>query len=270
MDYYRIPKEELGAGAKIPLAIMGSAAEVFAAAAADMADTIESRNVEGLDSVFIVPVGPTGHYPLFVDRVNERRISLKKVWFFNMDEYLADERSWIDIGQPLSFRGFMRKCVYDRIDPELVMPEPQRVFPDPRHPELIGELLADLGGADACYGGIGINGHVAFNEPEDVPSGAFAERPTRVLRILPETRAVNSIGDLGGAMGAMPEWCVTIGMREILAARRIRLYCFRDWHRAVVRRAAFGDKTARFPVTILQDHPDARITMPDSVAEPAY
>jgi glucosamine-6-phosphate deaminase len=215
-------------------------------------------------------VGPIGQYPIFVRLVNERRISLKNVWFINMDEYLNDDRSYIDIGHRLSFRGFMDRTVYSRLDPGLVMPESQRVFPDPLHPERIGQLIESLGGVDVCYGGIGINGHVAFNEPEDVPVEEYKTRPARVLPISPETRTINSIGDLNGAVIAMPGWCVTIGMKDILGAKKIRLYCFRDWHRAVVRRAAYGEKSSLFPVSLLQDHADARITLTDNVAEAAY
>ena len=46
-----------------------------------------------------------------------------------MDEYLNDDGSYIDIESPPSFRGFMRRTVYTKIDPELIMPEEQRVFP---------------------------------------------------------------------------------------------------------------------------------------------
>ena len=270
MDCYRIPKEELGKGAKIPLVRMGLPAEAFAAAAADMADTIESRNSAGLRTVFIVPVGPVGQYPLFVDLVNERRLSLRKVWFINMDEYLDDDDGYIDQASPLSFRGFMERTVYGRIRPELVMPGSQRIFPDPAAPDRIGELIESLGGVDVCYGGIGINGHIAFNEPEDASVEEFSERPTRALSISPETRTANAIGELGGAIEAMPRRCVTIGMREILGARKVRLYCFRDWHRAVVRRAAYGEKSPHFPASLLQGHADAAITLTANVAEPAF
>ncbi len=270
MDYYRIPRNELGAGAKIPISILESADEVFRAAAFDMIETIEKHNARGERTVFICPVGPVGHYPIFVREVNTRRISLSRVWFINMDEYLADPSTWVDLDDRLSFRGFMRRTVYDRLDPALAMSEAQRVFPDPKDPGAIGRLIAELGGVDACYGGIGITGHVAFNEPEAVSPEEFAERRTRVLRISPETRAVNAVGELGGAIERMPEWCITVGMKEIIAAKKIRLYCFRDWHRAAVRRAAYGDISACFPVTLLQNHPDARITVTGNVAEPAY
>jgi glucosamine-6-phosphate deaminase len=270
MDYYRIPRDELGDGAKIPLLKLGQAGEVFYETAADMVATIREHNAEGRTTVFIVPVGPVGQYPIFVRLVNGGAVSLKKVWFINMDEYLDDGKNCIDSGHRLSFRGFMERAVYGRLRPELLMPESQRVFPDPRRPERIGELIEGLGGVDVCYGGIGINGHVAFNEPEDLPADRYAALPARVLPISAETRTINSVSDLSGAVDAMPRWCVTVGMRDILAARKVRLSCFRDWQRAVVRRAAYGERSALFPVTLLQGHRDVRISLADNVAEPAY
>jgi glucosamine-6-phosphate deaminase len=87
-----------------------------------------------------------------------------------------------------------------------------------------------------------------------------------VLEISRETRAVNSIGDLHGALDDMPHYCITIGINEIFHARKIRLGCFRDWHRSVVRHAAYGEKTAHFPVSLLQDHPDINIKFTEFVA----
>ena len=70
---------------------------------------------------------------------------------------------------------------------------------------------------DIAFGGIGITGHLAFNEPQpELTAEQFAQLPTRVLDIHPETRATNCVGDLGGALEDMPRKCVTIGMKEIL------------------------------------------------------
>lgn len=184
-----------------------------------------------------------------------------------MDEYLEDDKTWVSIDHPLSFRGFMQRTVYDKIDPAFVMPPEQRVFPDPLDPEAIGKKIEELGGVDICFGGIGINGHVAFNEADPTKTNAqFLELPTRVLEISRETRAANAIGDLNGALEDMPHYCVTIGMKQIFAARKIRLGCFRNWHRAVVRRAMYGEKTSAFPVSLLQNHPDILLRFTDYVA----
>ncbi len=267
-DYYYYTKEQLLAAPKIPVEVMADNAAVFSAIAREMADEIVRKNAANERTVFICPVGPVGQYPYFVDIVNRERISLKNVWFVNMDEYLTDEKEWIDVSEKLSFRGFMNRTVYTKVDPELVMPEAQRIFPDPKDVENVPRMIEKLGGVDICFGGIGINGHLAFNEAQDeLTPEQFKTLRTRVLAITPETRTANAIGDLNGALDDMPRYCVTIGMDEIFHARKIRLGCFRDWHRSVVRHAAYGEVSAHFPVTLLQDHPDAKIRITEFVAE---
>lgn len=266
-EYYYYTKEELLKNPKIPLIVMEDNAAVFQSIAQEMADEIERKNKAGETTVFICPVGPVGQYPYFVDIVNSKNIDLKNVWFINMDEYLTDDKQWIPKEHRLSFRGFMDRTVYTKIKPELVMPESQRVFPDPKNLDNIPQLIEKLGGVDIAFGGIGINGHVAFNEPQDDLTGEeFLQLKTRVLDISKETRAVNSIGDLNGALDDMPHYCVTIGINEISHARKIRLGCFRDWHRSVVRHAAYGEPEAHFPVSLLQSHPDINIKFTEFVA----
>lgn len=267
MRYYDIEAADLGARAKLPLAVLPSAPDVFEALAREMLDTIQMGNKRGGHTALIVPVGPVGQYEPFARMVNEKRVSLRNVWFINMDEYLDSQDRYISEDSDLSFRGFMKRNVYARIDPALIMPPNQRVFPDPRAPEAVDDMVSELG-VDLCVGGIGINGHLAFNEPRaELSADEFAALGTRVIDISPETRAVNCQSALGGALEEMPKRCVTIGMRQILSARRVVLGAFRDWHRAVVRRAAYGDVCAAFPVTLLQGHADARILMDASVAK---
>ena len=266
-EYYYYNKEQLLASPKIPLVVMEDNTTVFKAIAEEMVAEIKRKNELGETTVFICPVGPVGQYPYFVEKVNAENISLKNVWFINMDEYLTDDKQWIPKEHRLSFRGFMDRTVYTQIKPELVMPEEQRVFPDPNNVTYIPELIEKLGGVDICFGGIGINGHVAFNESSDEMSPEeFLQLKTRVLEIAKETRAVNSIGDLNGALDDMPKYCITIGINEISNARKIRLGCFRDWHRSVVRHAAYGEKSAHFPVSLLQGHKDINIRFTEFVA----
>lgn len=266
-EYYGYDREQLLAAPKLPLSCLKDNEAVFRQMAGQMTEEIESHNARGEKTVFICPVGPVGQYPFFVELVNERGISLKDTWFINMDEYLDDDRQWIPMEHPLSFRGFMEREVYARIRPELVMPKEQRIFPDPNNTSYIPQLIEELGGVDIAFGGIGINGHVGFNEADASMSGEeFLAQRTRVLAISPETRAANAIGDFNGALEDMPRYCVTIGIYEIAHARKIRLGCFRSWHRAVVRRAGYGEPTAAFPVSLLQDHPDITLTFTEYVA----
>lgn len=267
-EYYQYSKEELtGNHPKFPVIVMADNAEVFQSMAQEMIETIEAHNAKGEKTVFICPVGPVGQYPYFVETVNEKNISLKDVWFINMDEYLDDSKEWVSIDHPLSFRGFMQRTVYDKIKPELVMPEEQRIFPDPKNPSHVPAMIEKLGGVDICFGGIGINGHVAFNEADpSLSNEEFLAQKTRVLAITPETRTANAIGDFNGALEDMPHDCVTIGIYEIAHARKIRLGCFRNWHRAVVRRAVYGEPTSDFPVSLLQNHPDINLKITEFVA----
>ena len=266
-DYYYYNREQLLAAPKVPIQVLADNAAVFQAIAREMADEIKAHNERGERTVFICPVGPVGQYPYFVDIVNEENISLKNAWFLNMDEYLTDDKQWIDKGHPLSFRGFMDRTVYTKIRPELVMPEDQRVFPDPNDPDNMARTIEKLGGVDICFGGIGINGHLAFNEAQDGLTGEqFKQLHTRVLEISRETRTANAIGDFNGAIDDMPRWCVTIGMNEIYNARKVRLGVFRDWHRAVIRHAAYGEVSGHFPATLMQTHPDALIRTTEFVA----
>ena len=155
MNYYQISAEELGKNAKVPLLKLGDSGEVFYEIALEMVNEIEKNNAVGRRTVFICPVGPVGQYPIFVRLVNERRLSLKNCWFINMDEYLTDDEEWIDERSALSFHGFMNRTVYSKIDPELVMPENQRIFPDPHDPGHIAKVIDELGGVDIAFGGIG-------------------------------------------------------------------------------------------------------------------
>ena len=267
-EYYYYEKEEFLKNPKLPVEVLADNETVFRAIAQEMAEEIKRKNALGEKTVFICPVGPVGQYPYFVEIVNREEISLKDVWFLNMDEYLTDEKEWIDEEDPLSFRGFMNRTVYTKIKPELVMPKEQRIFPDPHEPENMARVIEQLGGVDICFGGIGINGHLAFNEADDSLSAEeFKNLHTRVLEISRETRTANAIGDLNGAIDDMPRFCVTIGMNEIYNARKVRLGCFRDWHRSVVRHAAYGDVSAHFPVTLMQEHPDALLRVTEFVAK---
>ncbi len=270
-NYYQIPARDLGQGAKIDLRLMPDSEAVFRYLATEMLAVIREAEAAGREVGLILPVGPVGQYAHFVRLVQEQGQSLRHVWFFNMDEYLQDPETWIDSEHRLSFRAFMDRALYSQLPSELLMPESQRLFPDPRCPERLGDCLERLGGAELCVGGIGINGHLAFNEAEpEATVEDFSGRRTRVLEIAPETRTANAIGDLGGALEEMPRWAVTIGMREILASRRILLGVFRPWHRAVLRRAAYGVCTAAFPVSLLQGHPNACICVNDVAAELPY
>ena len=139
--YYNYTKEQLVESPKFPVLVMKDNEAVFRSIADEMIQEIQKHNAAGEKTVFICPVGPVGQYPFFVERVNAENISLKNVWFINMDEYLDDRKHWVPMDHPLSFRGFMQRTVYSKIREDLIMPEEQRVFPDPEHLDHIPRSL---------------------------------------------------------------------------------------------------------------------------------
>lgn len=236
-----------------------------------MLDEIVKNNAAGRKTVMIVPVGPTDQYPILAKMVNTLRVSLKNVYFFNMDEYMLSPTEMIDKSHFMSFRKRMEDEFYSQVDPELIMPESQRNFPMVAHEAEYDRMIEELGGVDLCLGGLGINGHLAFNEAaeEDDPITAeeFGNLGTRVLPITRETRTINAYGYQRGDLRGMPEWCITIGMKQILAARKIYIALNRPWQHGIVKHVLFDKVQPQIPATLLQNHPDVCFCTTEAVAE---
>ena len=270
-EYLKVAASDLGKGTPVKVRILGDMLSI----AQDLAEALKAEIVaakrEGRGATLIVPVGPVEQYPILAGMLNKERISCKQVVFIGMDEYLTDDDGWVPETHLLSFRAYLNRKFYDLLDPALAPPPELRVFPDPRDLEAVPRLIAARGGVDACCGGIGITGHIAFNEPpepgEAVSLDAFAALPTRILSLTRETRTINSV-TVGGVLAVIPRRAVTIGMKEILGARRLRLYCNRPWQSAVVRRVLHGPITSACPASLMRRHPDAVLTVADYVAAP--
>lgn len=270
-DYLSIPAAELGCGQPVELRHGSDMADLGRDLAEAMLGEIRRAQQEGRNATLIVPVGPVDEYPFLVKWINESKLSCRDVMLINMDEYLTDDDRWLPAVHPLSFRGYMDRVFYNLLDPALAPRPENRVFPDPQDCGAIQRLIDTRGGVDACYGGIGINGHIAFNEPpepgETISAETFAALPTRVLSLTRETRTINSV-TVGGGLEVVPRRAVTVGMKEILGARRLRFYCNRPWQSAVARRALHGPITPACPASFLRTHPDASLTVADYVATP--
>ena len=267
--YLAVPPGDLGKGTPVKVTVVGDMADLATHFAHAILDAILTKKQQGGSATLILPVGPVDQYPLLADVINRKRISLRDVVLINMDEYLTDAGDWIDIDHPLSFRGYMNRLFYDRLDPALAPPAEHRVFPDPKRPGEIQKLIDNRGGVDVTFGGIGINGHIAFNEPpepgEEIAAEKFAALPTRTLALSRETRTINA-NTVGGEISIIPQRAVTAGMKECLGARKLRFYCNRPWQSAVVRRVLHGPITPACPASFFRTHPDATITVCDYVA----
>lgn len=272
--WMQLPTETLQSEAKTPLRIVPDRMALYAAFAREIADEIKARNAAGEPTRLILPVGPIGQFPVLAEICNRERISWRNVWTFNMDEYCDWEGRSIPLEHPLSFEGYMRREFFGRLDSDLRIPDDRVFFPRIERIDEVSDKIAVLGGIDTCYGGIGIHGHVAFNEPPisrfyQVSLEEFRNSRTRVLPLAPETMVMNSIRRVGGNFYTFPPMAITIGMKDILESRRIRLYCDGgDWQKAILRIALLGDISTHYPATLLQEHPDALITADAATAAP--
>ncbi len=269
-----MPVEELRERARIRFRLTADLPSLLLDFACSIADLIRERNARGEPTRLILPVGPVAQYPILVELTNRERISWRDVHVFQMDEWLDWQGRPVGRDHPLSFEGFLRRELYAKIDARLRVPENQVFAPHPFHPDEIGERIQAAGGIDCCYGGIGYHGHVAFNEPpisrwRRVSIEQMRDSLTRVVTLGDDSIVVQSIHSAGGDSGAIPPMAVTLGMRDILAARRIRLYCAAgERHRAIFRIAVAGEPTTDYPATLVQGHPDAEVITDEATARP--
>lgn len=272
IDCYSITANQLtGNESRIPVVVMDDKGEVHYEIAFRMLMEVEENNRNNRKTVFICPVGPIAQYRIFARWVNERRINLKNTWIINMDEYLTDDEEWIEKSNPLSFHGYMDRELYNRLNPELTVPEEQRIFPDPHEPGAVWKLIQELGGVDMVTGGIALNGHIAFNEPEpEMSVKEFEQLPTRIVKLSMETKIKDAILTRGGAVDSIPNKCITVGMKEILSARKLRFSMLLDMQRAVIRKACFGEISAGCPISLVQKHPDALLMVSRNVLEKPF
>jgi glucosamine-6-phosphate deaminase len=253
----RLPPDEVVRRAGPRLRVFESLEALHAHLAQDMLGVIAANHAAGRPTCLILPVGPVGQYRHFLKAVTANRISLRGCHFFFMDEYADEDGRALPPDHPLSFAGQVRRLWLDAQEPDLAVPAGQVHFPTEAN---IGELAATirgLGGIDACYGGVGIHGHLAFNEPEP---GVRQSGPRRV-RLNDITVTINALrAHVGGNLEGFPRQAFTLGMTQILEARSLRLACRNgiplDWANTVLRLTLFGRPGDDYPCTCASGHPD--------------
>lgn len=254
----------------IPVEIVETDTDLYYHIALSLYFEIEKNNAAGRNSVFILPVGPVYQYRRFVWLCRQRPLDLSGLHCFFMDEYLDEGGKRIPSDHPLSFRGFIRRELVEPMPREMNLKAEQVLFPDPDDPADYDRRLAQLGGAGICVAGVGINGHLAFNEaPEpggQISNEDFKALPTRVIPLTRETITINSNTALRGAFESIPTRAITVGFKQIFASKRIVVYLNRPWQSAVARKLLFGEINARFPASLLRDHSDVCLVMTREVA----
>lgn len=268
-EYCQIPVDELEnhPQAKVELKIYEEKEGVHRWAAQDMIDEVKLNNEQGRFTSWILPCGPTRQYHYFSKWVNEQKVSLKDVHIFHMDENLDWQGRPLPLEHPFSYEGWMRKNFYDPIDPSLAIPENQRHFPSIYEIDGISNEIQKLGRVDTTYGGIGFRGHIAFNEPPldpwyTVTADEYKQSKTRIIHLNSDTIVALSQRSAGGCTHAIPPMVITMGMKDLLFANRLRFLSDTGaWKRTIIRYLLFGEPTIEYPVTLAQDHPDIMVVV---------
>lgn len=277
---FQLPAEALPDQSPVAVRVLPDVATLNHHFARAVADEIATNNRADRPTRLILPVGPVGYFPLLADLCNQERITWADVHLFFMDEYCDWQGRRVSVDHPLSFAGFAHRTLFAKLAPDLALPATQCHFPDPSQIDWISEAIAQVGGIDTCYGGIGIHGHIAFNEPPisrwfTITPSEFKASKTRLVQLAPETVVLNASRAASGNFAALPPMAVTLGMADILAAKRIRLYCQGGtWQRTVLRIALFGSpdttdgEDVNYPVTLLRSHRDLAIVTTIDTAQP--
>ncbi len=176
------------------------------------------------------PIGPTEQLPLVARLVNELEIDLRYAHFWGMDEWVRDGKE-VPESFPLSFAKADRELMFDRVRPDLRMPESNIHFPqaDVSHYVQSWERAKCI----VMQGGQGEVKHWAFNDPwkrdgkyQDVPPSPaeYRQLGTRVVDLHPMTIIQNARTSGGGVVTNVPLQAVTVGPTETWQAEKVSIW----------------------------------------------
>ena len=204
-----------------------------------------------------LPTGssPVGMYRELVKAYQEGRVSFKNVITFNMDEYVG-----LPEDHPESYHAFMHRHLFDHID---IKPENIHIL-NGNAPDLEAECRAyeeamvEVGGIDLFVGGIGPDGHLAFNEPF-----SSLQSRTRIKTLTPDTRIANA-RFFGGNPDNVPLHALTVGVGTVLAAKELMILCSGHAKARALQSAVEGGVSQAWTVSAIQTHPHVIIVCDDA------
>lgn len=239
--------------------------------AQELVEVVESHNQQKLPTRAIIPCGPKCWYGPFTEMVNSRNVSLRNFFVFHMDECLDWQARPLAANHPYNFRTFMEAYFYGGIRPDLAVPQEQRFWLLPSTAERVQAAIA-AAPIDITVGGWGQDGHLAYNQARRHPYSPItiedvANSTIRVQENNHDTVLALAHRTFGGAYQFVPPMSITLGVKECLSARQVRVYSDTgSWKQTALRVALFAEPTPEYPMTLLQRHPDAIITATEETA----
>ena len=238
----------------IQLRVLADAGALAREAAARVAEVIDARP----DALLLAPTGdtPMGCYGELARLRREGTLDTSRLRVAQLDEYRDTDRS-----NPPSLYGWMDRALLEPlgIDPTRVIrfsaddPDPDRACRE------YDARIEAAGGIDLAMLGLGLNGHLGFNEP---PSDADA--PTREVLLTPESVESNRAYWDGASV---PERALTAGMTTILSARRVLLIVSGSRKAPVLDRVLRSTPDPGLPASHLHAHASA-LALADRAARP--
>lgn len=207
----------------------------------DFEPTSQRKFVLGL------PTGssPIGMYKKLIQAYNEKRVSFKNVVTFNMDEYVG-----LPEEHPESYHSFMYNNLFRYID----CPDQNIHILNGNAPDLEVEcanyemMINEADGIDLFVGGVGVDGHIAFNEP-----GSSLSSRTRQKTLRTETRIINS-RFFGNDMNKVPAYALTVGVGTVMDAREVMVLVNGHDKARALQAAVEGGVSQMFTISALQMH----------------
>lgn len=207
-----------------------------------------------------LPTGssPEGMYHELVKAYQEGRVSFKNVVTFNMDEYVGLPES-----HPESYHSFMRRNLFDHIDCpseniHILNGNAADLNAECRHYE---QMITEMGGIDLFIGGIGPDGHIAFNEP----FSSLTSR-TRVKTLTTDTVIANS-RFFDNDVNKVPKHALTVGVGTVMAAREVMILVNGHHKARALQAAVEGPVTQAWTISALQQHPHAIIVSDEAATD---
>lgn len=216
---------------------------------------------EVTDKPFVLglPTGstPIGTYRELINMYSRGEVSFKNVITFNMDEYVGLPES-----HPESYHSFMHKNFFDSVD----VPAENIHILNGNAQDLQKECadyekaIVAAGGIDLFLGGIGEDGHIAFNEP----FSSLVSR-TRVVTLTHDTRVVNS-RFFDNDFNQVPKQAMSVGVATILSAKEVLILGFGEKKANAIKAGIEGPYTHMVTFSALQAHEFGIVVIDEAAA----
>ncbi len=201
---------------------------------------------------------PLGLYKELIKKYQNGELSFEHVVTFNMDEYVN-----LDEKHPESYHSFMWNNFFSHIN---IKPENVHIL-NGNAPDLIKECedyekaIEKAGGIDLFMGGVGPDGHLAFNEP-----GSSLTSRTRIKTLTTDTIIANS-RFFDYDMELVPKQALTVGIGTVMDAKEVLLVCNGHHKARALQHIIDGNVSHKWTASMLQMHPKAIVVCDEAACD---